>query len=81
MKTLIAIPCMDTIPVGFMQSILYLNKPEGTSVCFRPNSLIYDSRNILSLTAIQEGYDRVLWVDSDMMFPLLPLRMLRPFVK
>ena len=36
MKTLIAIPCMDTIPVGFMQSILYLNKPEGTSVCFRP---------------------------------------------
>ena len=69
MKTLIAIPCMDTIPVGFMQSILYLNKPEGTSVCFRPNSLIYDSRNILSLTAIQEGYDRALWVDSDMMFP------------
>lgn len=68
MKTLIAIPCMDTIPVGFMQSILYLNKPEGTSVCFRPNSLVYDSRNILSLTAIEQKYDRVLWLDSDMMF-------------
>ena len=68
MKTLIAIPCMDTIPVGFMQSILYLNKPEGTSVCFKPNSLVYDSRNILSLTAIKEGYDRVLWLDSDMTF-------------
>ena len=69
MKTLIAIPCMDTIPVGFMQSILYLNKPEGTSVCFNPNSLVYDSRNVLSITAINEGYDRVLWVDSDMLFP------------
>lgn len=68
MKTLIAIPCMDTIPVGFMQSILYLDKPEGTSVCFRPNSLVYDSRNMLALSAIEMGMDRVLWLDSDMVF-------------
>lgn len=68
MKTLIAIPCMDTIPVGFMQSILYLDKPEGTSVCFRPNSLVYDSRNMLALSAIDMGMDRILWLDSDMFF-------------
>ena len=68
MKTLIAIPCMDTIPVGFMQSILYLQKPEGTFVCFKPNSLVYDSRNMLALTAIEKDVDRILWLDSDMVF-------------
>ena len=69
MKTLIAIPCTDTVPTGFMESLLNLQKPEGTSVCIKPNSLIYDSRNLLSLTAIERGYDCVLWLDSDMMVP------------
>ena len=67
MKTLIAIPCMDNLPVGFVQSLLYLEKG-GVTVQFKPNSLIYDSRNLLSLTAIENQFDRVLWLDSDMMF-------------
>lgn len=57
---------MDTAPTLFMESLLDLEKPEGTKVCFHPNSLIYDSRNLLSLMAIEEGYDRVFWLDSDM---------------
>lgn len=68
MKTMIAIPCMDTVPVGFVQSLLYMSKGQDTSVCFRANSLIYDARNLLSLTAIEQGFDRVLWLDSDMVF-------------
>lgn len=68
MKTLIAIPCMDTMPTGFVQSLLYLEKGEDVSVCFKANSLVYDSRNLLSLSAIQENFDRVMWFDSDMMF-------------
>lgn len=68
MKTLIAIPCMDTMPTGFVQSLLYLEKGQDVSVCFKANSLVYDSRNLLSLSAIEEGFDRVLWLDSDMMF-------------
>lgn len=68
MKTLIAIPCMDMMPTGFVQSLLYLEKGEDVSVCFKANSLVYDSRNLLALTAIEEGFDRVLWLDSDMMF-------------
>ena len=68
MKTLIAIPCMDTMPTGFVQSLLYLEKGENVSVCFKANSLVYDSRNLLSLSAIEEKFDRVLWIDSDMMF-------------
>lgn len=67
MKTLIAIPCMDTMPVGFVQSLLYLEKGD-CSVLFKPNSLVYDSRNLISLTAIENNFDRVMWFDSDMMF-------------
>lgn len=68
MKTLIAIPCMDMMPFGFVQSLLYLEKGEDVSVCFKANSLIYDSRNLLSITAIEKNFDRVMWIDSDMMF-------------
>ena len=67
MKTLIAIPCMDSVPTKFVKSLLYLEK-DGASVCFNENSLIYDSRNRLSLTAMDNGFDRVMWLDSDMVF-------------
>ena len=67
MKILIAIPCMDQMPVEFERSLLYLEKL-GASVCFNPSSLVYDSRNLLSLTAIENGFDRVMWFDSDMAF-------------
>ena len=69
MKTLIAVPCMDTNPVGFTQSLEYLVKPAGTSLAMKPNSLVYDSRNLLSLYAIENEFDNVLWLDSDMTFP------------
>lgn len=59
---------MDTMPVQFTESLLDLFKPEGTKVCFKSNSLVYDSRNLLSLTAIENDFDRVLWLDSDMQF-------------
>lgn len=68
MKTLITIPCMDTMPVGFVQSLLWLEKGQDSSVLFKPNSLVYDSRNLISLTAIENNFDCVLWLDSDMMF-------------
>ena len=76
MKTLIAVPCMDMVPVGFVQSLLYLEKGENISVYMKPNSLIYDSRNLISLYAIENGFDRVMWFDSDMMFTKDTLRML-----
>lgn len=69
MKIMIAVPCMDTLPLKFVQSLEAMHKPEGTSVCYKPNSLIYDSRNLLSLTAIENGFDYVMWIDSDMVCP------------
>lgn len=68
MKILIAIPCMDTVPVGFATSLINLRKTEDTCYAVRQNTLIYDSRNILTAQAIQGGYDRMLWLDSDMCF-------------
>lgn len=68
MKTLIAIPCVNTLPVGFVQSLLYLKKGDDVSVLFKSDSLVYDARNLISLTAIENNFDRVMWFDSDMMF-------------
>lgn len=76
MKTLIAIPSMDTVPVDFVNSLMRMEKDRNTVVCFKQNSLIYDSRNLLSLTAIENDYDNVLWLDSDMIVPQETIAML-----
>lgn len=67
MTTMIAIPCMDMTHTGFTRSILRLRKPD-CEVFFAQSSLIYDARNALAARAIQYGYDRVLWLDSDTEF-------------
>lgn len=67
-KTLIALPCMDMVHTGFMESMMNLRKPEGTSYTIVKNTLIHDSRNIIARNAIQAGFDRVMWLDSDMIF-------------
>lgn len=69
MKLLIAIPCMDTLPTAFVESFISMQKPENTNVRFWKNSLVHDARNLLALTAINEGYDYVMWLDSDMICP------------
>lgn len=68
MKTLIAIPCMDQVQTLFFKDMLSLIRPEGTEVAISTSSLVYDSRNQLAKIAIDRGFDRVLWLDSDMTF-------------
>ena len=68
MKTLIAIPCMDMVHTLFFVSVIGLHKPAGTEVSVCASSLVYDARNKLARQAVTEGYDRVLWLDSDMQF-------------
>ena len=67
-KTLIAIPCMDMVHTGFMRSLLGLHHPGAVRYSLTMSSLIYDARNSLAKQAVTEGYDRVLWLDSDMDF-------------
>ena len=69
MKTMIAIPCMDTMPSMFAASLTALRRVGDPCFCyFGMNSLIYETRNQIARTAIKEGCDRVLWLDSDMEF-------------
>ena len=70
MKTLVAIPCMDMLHSAFAESLVNVTRsaPPDTSVCFKRSSLIYDSRNLLALTAIEHGFDTIMWFDSDMTF-------------
>ena len=78
MRTLIAIPCMDMVYTSFMKALLQLMRVGDTQVGITCSSLIYDARNRLAGQALSEGYDRVLWLDSDMAFdPSLLVRLSR----
>ena len=68
MRTMIAVPCMDTVHTFFMTSMLSLRKAEGTEVAVASCSLVYEARHTLAMKALNDGFDRVLWLDSDMNF-------------
>lgn len=68
MKTLIAVPCMDSVPTPFCQSLAMLKRVGECALAFQVGSLIYTSRDNLSKKAINMGADYVLWLDSDMVF-------------
>lgn len=66
-RTMIAIPAMDMVHTAFVQSLLGMRREE-CMIAIARSSLVYDARNLLSQKAIDEGYDRILWLDSDMVF-------------
>lgn len=68
MRTLICIPAMDTVNTSFMRSLLSLRPVGEVRFAITQSSLIYDARNILAVQAITGGFDRTLWLDSDMTF-------------
>lgn len=68
MKTLIAVPCMDMVHTLFFKSFVSLRCPPDTDVTVSSSSLIYDARNQLAKQAVEGNYDRLLWLDSDMVF-------------
>ncbi len=76
MKTMIAVPCMDMMPVPFVRSLLFLNKGAEDRVILSSGSLVYASRNQLLEKAIGYGFDRILWLDSDMDVPTFTMDML-----
>lgn len=68
-KILIAVPCLETIDVVFVQSVLAMDKVGDVRLEFLPGNLIYVARDILAAMAVEFGTDYVLWLDSDMVFP------------
>ena len=67
-KTLVAIPSMDTVPARFAQSLACLQSVDETKVMIDPGSLVYISRETLSVHAVKMEADYILWLDSDMVF-------------
>lgn len=67
-KVMIAIPCMDSIPTPFFESMTSLLKPTTAVVATTRCSLVYDARNMLCKLAVDHNFDRVFWLDSDMVF-------------
>lgn len=69
MKTMIAIPCMDTVQTEFAQSLFRMKLTGEVQPAFESCSLIYKARNDLADLAVQSGADYILWLDSDVVFP------------
>ena len=72
-KVMIAMPVYGTMPVKTVSSLIglichYIDNV-SVSVQFQVDSLIYSARNDLSQKAIDGGYDYILWIDADMIFP------------
>lgn len=73
MNIMIAVPCMDSVPIQFCHSLAMMmsyNSSHGISgVLYEMiGSLIYQSRNQLVKDAMKIGADYILWLDSDMEF-------------
>lgn len=76
MKTLIAIPCMDMVHTTFFKSMIGLERVGDVQYGMTQSSLIYAARNMLAKQAIEQGFDRMLWFDSDMDVPVDAMRRL-----
>lgn len=73
MKLLIAVPCFDTMRAEFVRSLLELkdelhrNRVEH-EVKILTGTLVHAARDRLAQHAVNNFFDEVLWIDSDMVF-------------
>lgn len=68
MKTLVAIPCGDMVHTDFVRALMSMRMTGEVQITWAQGSLIYDARNQLCEIALNGGFERVLWLDSDMQF-------------
>lgn len=68
MSIMVAVPCLDMVHTDFAFSLACMRHEENVSFAHTKSSLVYDGRNKLANAAIDGGFDRVLWLDSDMIF-------------
>lgn len=62
----VCVPCMDMMHTLFVRSLTRLLGDYEVDFC--AGSLIYDARNKLAFRAMSAGAEKVLWLDSDMVF-------------
>lgn len=73
MKTLIAIPCTESMHAKCVRSLLGLTRKlqaegENFETCICEGTLAHLAREKLACKAINEGFDEVLWIDADMVY-------------
>ena len=73
MRLLIAVPCYETMRSEFARSLMQLTEqlhedhvPHEVKIL--SGSLVYAARDRLAQHAVNNGFDQVLWIDSDMVF-------------
>ena len=67
-KVLIAVPALDVMPVLSAYSMLSMKRDCPSRFSFIVRASCHDARNLLAREAVDSGADRVLWIDSDMVF-------------
>ena len=67
-KVLIAVPALDVMPTRTTYSLLTMKKDCPCRFSFIVRASCHDARNMLAREAIDSDADRVLWLDSDMVF-------------
>jgi len=68
MKILLGMPCVGNIPTKTVICLLQTIKKDAVEPLIIQGSLVYDARDTIARFAVDNGYDYVLYVDSDMMF-------------
>ena len=68
MKILLAMPSMGSIPVETVGSIVNTIERGKVDLELTSGLLVYDARNRLAEDAVKNGYDYILFADSDMIF-------------
>ena len=76
MRVLIGMPCVRDIPTKTVISLLQTAQKGVVDVLLIEGSLIYDSRDSIAHHAVDNGYDYVLYADSDMVFSAEDLKKL-----
>lgn len=67
-KVLIAVPALDVMPVQSAYSMLNLKRDCPSRFSFIVRASCHEARDMLAREAIESKADRVLWIDSDMVF-------------
>ena len=67
-KVLIAVPALDVMPTLTAYCMLTMKRDCPSRFSFIVRASCHDARNLLAREAVDSGVDRVLWIDSDMVF-------------
>lgn len=76
MRVLLGMPCMRTIPHRTVISLLQTVERGKVDPMLVEGSLVYDARDHIAQFAVDNGYDYILYADSDMVFCADDLRKL-----